>query len=151
MTDDDDKRWAAFLLALPSAWVPVATAFSKACGVVDGSVEADGSWTLDLTFGLSELSKLVRSAPVTFTAVDVGQAWMLQQHLEFESGVHVCREARAVLCWHDHFAAGLSATLWVYASDERYEAALADARKAHAENYDEDDDGEADDDGGPSV
>ena len=30
MNDNDDKRWATFISALPSAWLPVATAFSRA-------------------------------------------------------------------------------------------------------------------------
>jgi hypothetical protein len=151
MNDDDDHhRWRTFISALPSEWLPVATAFSKACGVVEGNIEEDGSWTLDLTFGLSELRQLLRDAPVEFTAVDVDQVWVLQQHVEVEAGIHVAREARAVLSWHDHFAAGLGVSLSVYATDERYDAALAAARDTHAETYSDDqDEGDPDDEQSP--
>ena len=150
MGDDDDNRWATFISALPSAWVPVAAAFGNASGIVEGKVEPDGTWQIDLTFGVSDLSDLVRAAPVTFTAVDSGQSWWLDQHLEDEGGVVVAAGARAIMSWNDNFAAGVTATLAIYASDERYEAALADAREAHAETYDEDqDEGDPDDEQSP--
>ncbi len=85
-----------------------------------------------------------------FTAVDVDQVWVLQQHVEVEAGIHVARQARVVPCWHDHFASGISVSLSVYAADQRYEVALAAARDAHAESYgDVQDDGDPDDEQSP--
>lgn len=140
MSDDDGIRWAAFIAALPSAWVPVAMAFSRASGVVEGKLEPDGAWTLDLMFGLPDLSHLLREAPVEFVSVASGESWWMDQHLEDEGGVAVAKAARAIISWTDNFASGLNATLCIFSSDEVYEAALAEARTRHEERYDDEED-----------
>ena len=139
---DDD--WVTFLSALPSSWVPVATAFKEAFGVVDGRHDGDGSWSLDLSFGLSDVRALLRDAPVTFTAVGTAQDWWHDAHLESESGTLIAREGRAVVAWLDHFSAGVSATLHVCTTDERYELLLGEMHRAQ-EGNDEDAESDGDD------
>jgi hypothetical protein len=127
MNDDEKTRLDAFLAVLPSAWVPVAAAFTRSSGIVDAHVDPDGSWTLDLTFGLTPVGTLLRHAPVKFSSVASGQDWWLDQHLESEGGVAVASEARAIVTWSDDFAAGLNATLRVFASRAAYDAAVFEA------------------------
>jgi hypothetical protein len=138
--DDQSNGWAAFLSALPPSWFSVATAFNSASGVVEGEHEPDGTWTVDLLFGLSDVRRLLQAAPARFTSVAVGQDCWLDQHLEQEGGVLVAASARAVFSWNDNFASGLNATLSVYASDDRYQAAVEEAHAAHAEVFDGDQD-----------
>ena len=136
-TNAEGNRWDAFTAALPTSWLPMAVAFQKAFGIVEGEHQPDGSWCIDLTFGLCDLNVLLRAAPADFAAVKSGQDWWLDQHLENEGGILVARDARAIIEWSDHFSAGLNATLHVFTSEERYEAALSEARERHADNYDD--------------
>lgn len=143
--DAQTMRWDAFTSALPPSWLPVAIVLQKASGIVEGKHDPDGSWFIDLSYGLSAVSDIVRAAPAAFAAVKSGQDWWLDQHLENEGGILVARDARAIIEWSDHFSAGLNATLHVFTSDERYEAAVSEARERHADNYDEEDEEWGDD------
>lgn len=139
--DDEGKRWAVFVAALPPLWLPVAGAFREAFGVLEGHHEPDGSWTLDLTYGLWDLRRLLVRAPVSFKAVEASEDWWGDCHLESEAGFHASRDGRAIVTWSDHFSAGMSATLRVFTSVERFDAALSEARhRVSDSNADEGDD-----------
>lgn len=138
--DDQSKRWESFLASVPSSWLPVAAAFHGAFGVVQGEHESDGTWSIDLMFGLTEPRILLRAAPVRFRAVTSGQDVWLHQHVEQEGGVLVAEDARVVVSWSDNFASGVNATLSVYASDVRYRDAVEKACARHREVYNDDED-----------
>ena len=139
MNDDGDgtpaSEWEAFLFGLPPSWRPVALAFDGACGIVEGNHEPDGGWTLTLSYGLSDVRRLLRAAPVGFTAVEDHQEWWLDQHLESECGLLVAKEGRAFISWSDNFAAGVNVRLCVCATADRYASALAEAERRHADVY----------------
>lgn len=152
MPDDDNhdttERWRSFVSTLPSTWLSVATAFEESSGILRGEHEPDGSWIIDVTFSLGDVRRLLRSAPVAFHGVAAHQNWWLDAHLEDEGGIAVANEARAVVVWNDNFASGLDATLHVFASQERFEAKVAELR---TEASDDDDDGGADADADADV
>ncbi len=137
---DAHERWQSFLTGVPPAWLPMATAFGEASGVVEGELDADGSWSVDVMFALSDVKRLLQAAPVAFTPVAAHQNWWIDAHLEDEGGVAVAKDARAVVVWNDNFASGLNATLHVFASQERFEDKVAEL-KAEASDDDEDDGG----------
>ena len=137
---DQSRRWESFLSALPPSWLPVAEAFHEASGVVEGEHEPDGSWSIDLMFGLPELRTLLSAAPVKLTTITSGQDVWLDQHVEQEGGVLVAEGARVVVSWSDNFASGINATLSMYATDARYQVAVEEACAQHQEHYDDDQD-----------
>ena len=85
---------------MPASWQPVTVAFTEASGLVEGHHEVAGSWTINVAFGVVDVRRLLRHAPVVFVAVDAAQELWLDQHVEWVRsgrGSHPRRGSRMIL------------------------------------------------------
>ncbi len=90
------------------------------------------TWSMSVSFSLSNSSRLLARAPVPFTSRFSGRDPMYDgtgEDVDDEStfGIEANDEARALLTWSDHWQAGLTATLIVYATREEFERGLDEA------------------------
>ena len=99
-----------------TAWREVIEAFGE-----DAVTDSEGNWSVSAVGEMGNIGDLLRAAPCSFRSEEYASEELHDQFgqgvdVESEGGRLVSREGLAVVDWSDHWQAGLSATLTVYAT-----------------------------------
>ena len=116
---------------VPARWNKTVEAFVADGGAVD--IE-DGGFSVHLGYSTQQLAQLLADAPVRFResssdSIDITDQYGQGVGEEASWGLATADTAMALVTWHDHFQAGLSARLQVFTSSAAYHHAVAKAEE----------------------